>query len=100
MWKDLNDTFFGGSLNEIPIRLTRSKQYYGYFIATTNSGKPTIRISTHLNLTEEDFRDTVLHEMVHQAIHQFDLKDDGDHGTIFRQIAERIGVDTNGQFTE
>jgi hypothetical protein len=30
--------------------------------------------------------------MVHQAIHQFGIRDDDDHGTIFHQIAKRIGV--------
>lgn|SRR6185312_11622332 len=92
MWEELNDRFFDGSLNEIPIRLTRSKRLYGYFMPTTNSGKAVIRISGHLNKTEEDFQDTLLHEMVHQAIHQFGLKDDADHGTVFHQIASRIGV--------
>lgn len=92
MWTRLNLRFFDGSLNEIPIRLTRSKRLYGYFMPTTNSGKAVIRISGHLNKTEEDFQDTLLHEMVHQAIHQFGLKDDADHGTVFHQIASRIGV--------
>jgi len=100
MWSELNKTFFGGSLNEIPIRLTRSKQLYGYFTHTTNSGKPVIRISGYLNKTEEEFRDTLLHEMIHQAIHQYGLRDDEDHGAIFHQIAERIGVkrDYHGKY--
>ncbi|MDE2097345.1 MAG: SprT-like domain-containing protein [Patescibacteria group bacterium] len=92
MWKELNLRFFDGSLDEIPIRLTKSRRLYGYFMPTTNSGKAVIRISGHLHKSEDEFKDTLLHEMVHQAIHQFRLKDDGDHGTIFHQIASRIGV--------
>lgn len=92
MWKDFNEKYFQGYLNEIPIRLTRSKRLYGYFEPTTNSRQAVIRISGHLNRSEEEFRDTLLHEMVHQAMHQFRLKDDGDHGTVFHQIASKIGV--------
>lgn len=84
-WNEFNKQHFGGVLKPIPLRITRSKRYWGHF-----SDPPAIFIGKHLNLTTADFRDTLLHEMIHQYLDQLRVTESDDHGPIFQTEYLRI----------
>jgi hypothetical protein len=78
-----NNYFFKGMLNHIKINVTDYIELYGFpvwgyynydEIALTNNG--------HIYLT-------LLHEMIHQYQHEFDLEDK-DHGKDFKKMARYI----------
>jgi hypothetical protein len=92
LWLKLNERFFDGKLRPISIRLTRSRQLYGYYEPTTNSSQSVIRISGNLNKSSEDFYDTLLHEMIHQYLYEQQIEDEADHGPKFKEHAERVGI--------
>jgi hypothetical protein len=69
LWAELNAAHFAGTLQAVPIRITRSRRTYGYFNGPDNGGRPSIRISTVLADTEQLLRETMLHEMIHQRLH-------------------------------
>lgn len=80
-FNEFNDKHFGGILKTIPIRITRSKRYFGHY-----SDPPAIFIGRHLNKSSDDFRDTLLHEMIHYYIEQVGIVEDDDHGPIFQEM--------------
>lgn len=86
-WSEFNGRFFQGALHSIPIRITRSRRYWGHY----SGGPPAaIYIGRNLNKTIEDFRDTLLHEMVHQYLDERRVTESSDHGPIFRQEYLRV----------
>ena len=93
IWERLNAEHFGGELQAVPIRITRSRRCYGYFNAPNNGGRPSIRISTVLADTEELLRDTMAHEMIHQFLHsrfETGAQDWAGHGSDFQHHNLRI----------
>jgi hypothetical protein len=86
IWQDLNTQYFHGRLTPVPIRITRSRRTYGYFNGPNNGGQPSIRISAVLADTEYLLRDTMAHEMIHQALYANGVKDWDQHGDAFQSI--------------
>lgn len=99
---ELNRLCFGGVLPRVTIRLSKARSFLGqlgYKRRRTLFGKLQyedfiLRISTHLEQTEEEITDTLLHEMIHLYIATNHLKDTSAHGKIFRKIMK----DLNQQF--
>lgn len=84
-WNEFNRIHFSGLLNQIPIRITRSRRYWGHF-----SDPPAIYIGRHLNSTPDSMKDTLLHEMIHQSLAQRGIVEQDDHGPIFHNEYLRI----------
>lgn len=84
-WRELNAKYFAGTLNPCPIRITRSRRYWGHF-----SDLPAIYLGRHLNRTAEEFRDTLLHEMIHQHLEQQGVAEPDDHGPRFQAEHTRV----------
>jgi len=84
-WNEFNIQYFGGLLRPVPIRITRSRKYWGHF-----SDPPAIYIGRHLNKTNAETRDTLLHEMIHQYLAQLGTSESDDHGPKFQEEYLRI----------
>lgn len=96
LWNKYNVEYFGGALSEPTIRIVRATRYYGDFVVTESSGRPTLRLSNRLNNSPEQLRDTLLHEMVHQYLWELGLPNWDDHGEAFKNEAGRIGICIDG----
>jgi len=90
IWNEYNELVFGGKLEYVPIMLTRAKKYYGYYGVTDSSQKASMYISGHWNKPIEELRATLLHEMVHQFLHQSGEPDWHGHAEPFLREQARI----------
>lgn len=92
-FKEFNHRYFGGKLPPIAIRLANAKSYAGQYRCRRVGGRITPReivISLRYKLTEEEFEDVLLHEMIHYAIFLSGAHHDAPHGRIFRSEMARI----------
>ena len=93
-----NAEIFGSELPEIPIVLTRARGYMGkltYRIHRRIFGRAKyadfgLRISIACDLPEEEYQDTVIHEMIHYYILLHGIRDTSAHGTYFRGMMADI----------
>jgi hypothetical protein len=94
LWIQLNAQFFGGSLSEIPVRISsRMRSRLGELSVDLESGRPQeISIGRRHLLRHpwSEIEHTLLHEMVHQWQAESGLK--VDHGPTFRRKAREVGV--------
>jgi SprT-like family protein len=92
--RELNLRHFGGSLGEIPIRLSsRMRRRLGELAVDVETGRPTeIAISRRHTRRHgwAEVEHTMLHEMVHQWQAETELP--VDHGAGFRRKAREVGV--------
>lgn len=95
---EFNHRFFGGMLEPIELKVAYlNKRIHGGFSAPPQSSFPgfhpeecIIRLNVRFFDTEDEWRNTLLHEMVHYAAYkESDGKDHG-HGKTFKRIAKRI----------
>jgi hypothetical protein len=92
--KDYNDRFFGGTLQDVRIRVSRRmKRRLGHYTAATPAGdRPEIAIGyAHIRRHGwPEALETLLHEMVHQW--QDETGRAIDHGRAFRHKAREVGI--------
>jgi hypothetical protein len=90
----LNGEHFGGTLGEIPIRISgRMRSRLGEVSVDLRTGKPLEIAMSRRHLTGHPWPEvehTMLHEMVHQWQAETGLK--VDHGPTFRDKARAVGV--------
>lgn len=84
-WREFNDQHYAGILAPCPIRITRSRRYYGYCTDT-----PAIYLGRHHCVTDVQFRDTLLHEMIHQYLLQIGRPDWDEHTSVFQDEHLRL----------
>ena len=104
---EMNGLCFGGELPMVSIRLSKARTYLGqlgYKRKRTLLGKQryydfVIRISTHLEQTDEEITDTLLHEMIHLYIASHQLKDTSTHGQLFRKMMTDLNKRFNRHIT-
>ncbi|MBO4550403.1 MAG: SprT-like domain-containing protein, partial [Bacteroidaceae bacterium] len=93
-----NRLCFDGKLQRPPITLNTRYSQMGATkckVVLDKDGKPyntdfSMEISIRRDLPEEEFTDTLLHEMIHYYIIYNNLQDDSVHGTLFRQKMDEI----------
>ena len=89
-----NRLCYAGELPQAEIRLNSRKKSLGLTRMTVNRltgrRKVWIEISTRLDLPEEEYINTLLHEMIHYYVFVNGLKDSSPHGRIFRREMERL----------
>lgn len=92
-----NDEYFGGELPQPRLMLSKASTRLGTMayrrrrkLFSTELYDFTIRISTCYDLTEKEYRDVLVHEMIHLYIAYKGLRDTSPHGQIFRSIMERL----------
>lgn len=91
-----NGKYFDGCLVIPKFKIVYVKSYLGRFAwKKVNGGKSdyTISISGMLDRSDNDFCNTILHEMIHLYIHQYGVPDNGSHGRVFQRVAKRINAD-------
>ena len=95
----LNVRYFGGTLGDVPIRLSRRmRSRLGHYTARTPAGDPPeIAISrAHVRRHGwEEASQTLLHEMVHQW--QDETGQPVDHGSVFRRKAREVGIEASAR---
>jgi hypothetical protein len=94
LYQQLNQKHFGGTLEEIPIRLSgRMRRRLGEFSVDIRTGRPIELSLSRQHIARHSWAEvehTLLHEMVHQWQAETDLK--VDHGPTFRRKAREVGV--------
>jgi hypothetical protein len=95
LFREANATHFGGTLPELPIRLSgRMKSRLGQVCMSHETGEP-FEITVSRRHVERhgwaEVADTLLHEMVH--LWQHVQGQPVDHGSLFRAKAREVGVE-------
>ncbi len=92
-----NDEYFGGELPQPRLMLSKASTRLGSMayrrrrkLFSTELYDFTIRISTCYDLTQKEYRDVLVHEMIHLYIAYKGLHDTSPHGQVFRSIMERL----------
>ena len=91
-----NEQYFDGGLPLPRLALSRSKTRLGsmsckrvtHLFRGTKFSDFTIRLSNYYDLSERDFQNVLLHEMIHYHIAYTGVKDSSPHGVVFRRMAE------------
>lgn len=91
-----NEQYFDGGLPLPRLALSRSKTRLGSMsckrvtrlLRGTKFSDFTIRLSNYYDLSERDFQNVLLHEMIHYHIAYTGVKDTSPHGVVFRRMAE------------
>lgn len=81
---ELNNNFFHGELSTPSFQLTNNVNQLGQFRGRYNL----IKITTHYNITDSQYREILIHEMVHQW--QWETYHKVDHGYTFRMKANEL----------
>lgn len=97
-FQEFNTLMFGGKLTMPPILLSRARTFVGQFAAKkrrtlfhgTQLFDFRLKFSVCFDLSEEEWEDTIIHEMIHYYIGVNGLKDTSAHGKVFRQMMEAI----------
>lgn len=97
---EFNRQIFAGRLPMPPIQLSHAKTFLGVCAYKKRKGKDgkiekydfSLRISTRMDLSEQEVEDTILHEMIHYYIGYNQLEDSSPHGQIFRRIMADINA--------
>lgn len=102
-FRQFNTRYFDGALPEPRFHIGRSRTRLGSlsykrgFIVSRRSplwgGTPnafTLSMSNYYDQTEYQFRNVLLHEMIHLSIAASGLKDTSSHGVIFRGMMARL----------
>ena len=92
-----NKDYFGGKLPLPDLALSKSKTRLGSMSCkhVTRFGRTkvydfAIRISNYYDMTERQFQNVLLHEMIHYSIAYTGLKDTAPHGVVFRGMADAM----------
>lgn len=97
-FQEFNRLMFDDGLTMPPIHLSRARTFVGQCAAKkrrtlfhgTQLYDFRLKFSICFDLTEEEWEDTIIHEMIHYYIGVNGLKDSSAHGRIFRQMMETI----------
>jgi hypothetical protein len=92
--RELNAQHFGGTLGDIPIRLSgRMRSRLGELAVDLEAGRPNEIVFSRRHIARHPWSEiehTLLHEMVHQWQAETGLP--VDHGRTFRQKAGQVGI--------
>lgn len=97
-FQEFNTQMFGGKLTMPPIQLSKARTFVGQCAAKkrrsllhgTQLFDFRLKFSISFDLPEEEWEDTIIHEMIHYYIGVNGIKDTSAHGKIFRQMMESI----------
>lgn len=95
---EYNALMFGSKLSIPTIQLSKARTFVGQCAAKkrrtllhgTQLFDFRLKFSICFDLTEREWEDTIIHEMIHYYIGSQGLKDSSAHGTLFRQMMENI----------
>lgn len=96
---DCNDKYFDGKLPTPKFGLIHKTSMLGWFGYRKNKKKncskepleyKIIKMSDCYDFDEKDFIEIMVHEMIHYYIAWNQIKDTGDHGTMFMKMANEL----------
>ena len=93
--RELNSRHFGGSLTEIPIRVSRRmRSRLGHYTTATPAGDSAEIAISRSHLRRHGW-DEALHTLLHEMVHQWQDETGGtiDHGATFRSKARDVGIE-------
>lgn len=93
-----NNKYFNGKLPTPIFQISRAKNCLGNFRVVRSRMFGTIKsmtlvVSNFYDLSERDFDDTIIHEMIHEYIFVNGIKDTNDHGLYWSAKAKEINAD-------
>lgn len=99
-FNELNGRFFGSELPVPHFAVGNSRTALGTMTCRRRrigllkwQVERTISISNYYDRSEDDFKNVLLHEMIHYCISVKNLKDTSPHGVIFRRIMARVNAE-------
>ena len=95
-FRDYNDIYFNSILPMPRFEVIHSFRYFGYFesdIYNNTTLNPVIRISDQYKYTESQFRDILVHEMIHYYLAYIGKDIKARHGKEFNRYAEMLNRD-------
>ena len=105
-FRQFNTDYFGDELPVPRIALSKARTRLGSLtysrVLRLSGWKYTdfvIRISIYYECTEREFQETLLHEMIHYYIAYHNITDTSSHGTVFRQIMQRLNTEHGWNIT-
>lgn len=87
-FKEYNHLVFYGELSLVPITLNNTRRQLGQFFWRNNGRTCGIKISTYYDRPEDEYRNTLVHEMCHLWCHKKGWIGE-HHGPHWKAIAER-----------
>lgn len=102
-FRDYNDSYFGGILPMPEFEITDSFKFFGYFhsgICNGTTVNPLIQISGNWDYTESQFRDILVHEMIHYYLAYTGRDLVGSHGSEFISLAYKLNREHGLNITE
>lgn len=94
-----NELCFDGVLPPVPVVMTKARTYLGKVTFCTRRGllgrvtghdSFAIRISTSFDLTQQEWEDVIIHELIHYFIAWRGIRDTSVHGQEFRKMMAEI----------
>lgn len=97
-FRHFNKEMFGGKLPEVPIVMSRARTRLGQItycrcsipLVSDEVFNVKLRISTAFDLSEREWEDVIIHEMIHLCILHNRLHDTSAHGKVFRHLMQQI----------
>ena len=96
-FKRFDQEYFGGKLPLLELSLTRAKTRLGQlaFKRASRWGRTKLydfklSMSTYYDMTEQQAKSVLLHEMIHYIIGYTGLKDTAPHGVVFRGMMDNL----------
>ena len=102
-FRDYNNSYFNGVLPMPEFEITDSYKFFGYFhsnIYNNTIVNPLIQISGIWDYTESQFRDILVHEMIHYYLAYTGRDIIGSHGDEFMSVAHKLNHDYGLNITE
>jgi len=94
-----NKAYFDGKLPVPRFAVTNSRTILGQFICTRERRKIlrpsvctgfTIKVSRYYDITERDYHNILLHEMIHYHIAYHGMRDTSPHGVLFKRMMNTL----------
>lgn len=97
---EYNELMFEGKLPPIPIKIGTSRGRLGtcfYTVLRRPGQKPVnaffhLRFSSAFDLPEEEWEDTIIHELIHYYLAFFEMNDKTPHGENFKRMMKDINA--------
>ncbi|WP_288293074.1 SprT-like domain-containing protein [uncultured Porphyromonas sp.] len=106
-WFDkFNHQYFQGSLPQPGFTISPTRRQMGGFSyaaekrgSTTIYTEQRIQLTNFYKLTEREYQNILLHEMVHYYIHFHQIKDTSAHGKVFRSLIDQLNNEYGWEVT-
>ncbi len=99
-FREYNAAIFNSELVPLPIKLSRARTFVGItsykrkrkLLGGERKYDFSLRFSTCFDLTESEWDDVIIHEMIHYYIGSRQIRDTSAHGAVFRKMMTDINL--------